>query len=206
MNNINLDQFTENETQETDTTSAIDKGLNIENLRLSQNFDELAGVKKPLTTVPHRKPGRHEFFRVKAEDGYCLETMILEMKGEQTSYLVDQTLWPSMAGELTPKVLLTCLNRQGVLFLWSARLPGQDGRQDPWSRSALEAAQMAKTNWIRLAANMSLGAYDIFVASSDLPDPVWPNVSFEEILGIAFRDQFIKSIEHPVIRQLRGEI
>lgn len=206
MNNIKLDQLTENETRGADTTSAVDNGFSIENLRLSQNFDELAGVKKPLTTVPHRKPGRHEFFMVMEKDEYCLETMILEMKGEQTSYLVDQKLWPSMAGELTPKVLLTCLNRQGVLFLWSARLPGQDGRLDPWSRSALEAAQMAKTNWVRLAANMSLGAYDIFVASSDLPDPVWPDVSFEEILVIAFRDQFIKSLDHPVIRQLRGEI
>jgi hypothetical protein len=38
----------------------------------------------------------------------------------------------------------------------------------------------------------------------DLPDPEWPEVSFQEILKIAFKDKIIQSIDHPVIQRLRG--
>ncbi len=51
---------------------------------------------------------------------------------------------------------------------------------------------------------MSLGAYEIFEAASDLPDPEWPEVTFQEVLEIAFRDRFIKDFDHPVLRRLRG--
>ena len=46
-------------------------------------------------------------------------------------------------------------------------------------------------SWVRVTANMSLGAYEIFEASGDLPEPVWPDFSFQEILKIAFRDRIV---------------
>ena len=60
---------------------------------------------------------------------------------------------------------MTAINRQGVLFLWPIRLPGADGKLDDWSRSAMDAADEAKSRWVRITANMSLGAYDVAVAS-----------------------------------------
>ena len=45
------------------------------------------------------------------------------------------------------------------------------------------------TRWIRVKANMSLRAYEIFQAESAIPDPVWPDLSFEEIYRIAFKDR-----------------
>ena len=40
---------------------------------------------------------------------------------------------------------MTAINRQGVLFLWPIRLPGADGKIDDWSRSAMDAADEAKS-------------------------------------------------------------
>lgn len=60
--------------------------------------------------------------------------------------------------------------------------------------------------WTRSAANMSLGAYEASTAPQGVPDPVWPELSFSEVLKIAFRDQFIGTIDHPVLRRLRGEL
>ena len=114
------------------------------------------GVKKALLTVPVRKPNRQEFIRVHPGEDWRLETVILELKEERESYLVDRNLWGELPGELIPKVLFTVINRQGVLTLWPIRLPGEDGRHDAWNRSALEAAGMAQEQWIRMAANMSL--------------------------------------------------
>jgi hypothetical protein len=52
---------------------------------------------------------------------------------------------------------------------------------------------------------MSLGAYEIFEAMGKLPEPEWPDLTFEQILEIAFRDRFISDLNHPVLRRLRGE-
>jgi hypothetical protein len=52
---------------------------------------------------------------------------------------------------------------------------------------------------------MALGAYDVFQATGDLPEPEWPGLPFRELLRVAFRDRFIQSEDHPVLRRLRGE-
>jgi hypothetical protein len=120
---------------------------------------------------------------------------------------VGKTLWPDLAAEATfsPRVLFTAVNRQGVLFLWVIRLPRPDGRVDEWSRTALEAAERATKGWVRVAANMALGAYDVFEAGGQLGEPQWPAVPFSDLLRIAFRDRFIDALDHPVLRRLRGE-
>ena len=157
-----------------------------------------------LVTVPVRKPNRQEFVRVNSDASYRLETLVLEFKEERETYLVAPELWPEISTELVPKTLLTTINRQNVLTLWPIRLPGPDGRQDAWSQSAQEASSMAIGRWVRVAANMSLGAYEVFEASGDIPDPEWPDVTFEAILNIAFRDRYVQDLNHPALRRLRG--
>ncbi len=179
--------------------------FDISRLRLTQDFGASIGVKKLLTTVPVRKPGKQDFVRVHPDEGWRLQTAVLELKEEREIYLVDQPLWNELVGEISPRILFTAVSRQGVLFLWPVRLPGEDGRIDNWSRSALDAAEKAMDRWVRVSANMSLGAYEIFEAVADIPEPEWPEVSFQEVLEIAFRDRFITDFDHPVLRRLRGE-
>jgi hypothetical protein len=139
-------------------------------------------------------------------EDYRLETTLLEFKEDRENYLVDPSLRHELAREIVPKVLYSVTNRQGVFTLWPIRLPGEDGRLDEWNRSAMEGAQKAQRHWVQVASNLSLGAYDVFEARADLPEPVWPELSFPEILTIAFKDRFITDLDHPVIRRLRGEL
>ena len=180
--------------------------LNLERLKLIQNFAANAGVKKALTMVPVRKPNRQEFVRTHPDDAYHYSTGILELKEERESYLVDPDLCPELPGEIVPKILLTTISKQGVLTIWPIRLPGEDGRMNPWHQSAMEAAQLAQSQWVRVAANMSLGGYETFIATGDLPEPEWPDKSMQEIMDIAFKDRYINAIDHPVIRRLRGAV
>ena len=173
-------------------------------LRLSQNFAGSTGVKKHYTTIPVRKPGRQDFIRTNPDPAYRLETAVLELKEERETYLVDPSLWNELPGELIPKLLITYINRQKVLCLWPIRLPGPDGRIDEWNSSALEASEMAQNKWVRLSANMSLGAYEIFSATGDIPEPEWPELTFEEILKIAFKGRYIDNLDHPVVQRLLG--
>jgi hypothetical protein len=181
--------------------------FDLSSLRLSQDFAEAAGVKPLITTIPVRKPSKEWFVRTNPDSSYRLQTAVLELKEDLETYLVAASLWPELASEPTfaPRMLVTTVNRQGVLFLWPIRLPGPDGRLDDWSRSALEAADKASSRWIRVTANMSLQAYQIAVATGLASEPAWPDMSFQEIIKIAFRDKMISDRSHPVLRRLRGE-
>ncbi len=186
------------------TTIEQDDRFSIENQRLSQDFTSMAGVKKRLTQVPIRKPNRQDFVRVHPGEAYQYRTMVLELKEERETYMVAQDLWAELPGELTAKLLAAAINRQGVVFIWPIRLPGEDGRIDSWNESALEAATLAQTSWIHVAANMSLGGYEIFEASGDLPDPKWPEEPFQTLISIAFKNRCIGNLDHPAIKRLRG--
>ena len=125
-------------------------------------------------------------------------------------YLVAPGVRSALTGESTfgVRLLVTCITRRGQLFLWPLKLPRTDGAGggDSWNRSALEAASRGQKRWVRVSANMSLQRYDIVEAPGDLEEPEWPDMTFQEILEIAFRDRLIDSLDHPVLRRLRGEI
>ena len=177
-------------------------------LRLSQDFSASIGVKKALLTVPVKKPTNSWWVRVHPEPAYRLQTGVIELKEDRELYLVLPALWPELAAErmFKPKLLVTAVNRQGVVFLWAANLPRSDGRADEWSRTALEALDLAGKQWVRLVANMSLGAYEVYTAAGELGDPVWPDLQFRDLLHIAFKDRYITDRSHPVLRRLRGEV
>jgi hypothetical protein len=176
-------------------------------LRLDQSFSaDACGVKKLLNVVPVRKPGKQDFIRVHPDPAYRLgPAAILELKDDREIYLVTPQMTTELPGEFTMATLFTTITRQGVLSVWPVRLPDPAGRTNEWHRSAAEAAELAKDKWLRISANMSLGAYDTFVAIGDLPEPVWPDLAFAEILRIAFRDRLVDRNDHPLIARLRGE-
>jgi hypothetical protein len=176
-------------------------------LRISGAAAESIGVKRAILTVPVRKPGQ-EFVRVHPDEAFALPTTILELKADREIFLVSPSLRDALAAEsaMSVRMLFTTISRQGDLFLWPVRLPAPTGRVDNWSVSAMEAAQLARKSWVRVQAKMSLGAYEVFEATGDLPAPEWPSLSFAEILKIAFKDRLIDALDHPVLRQLRGEV
>jgi len=177
-----------------------------ENLRLDPSYADTVGVKKLLLTVPVRKPNRDEFVRVHPDAAYRLEpAALIELKSEREIYILTPEMAHALPDEFSPAVLYTTISRQGVLFLWPVKLPGVDGRENEWHRSAREAAEKAKSDWVRIKANMNLGAYDVSVAKGELPEPEWPESSFPEILQIAFRDRYVDTAEHPLIKRLFGE-
>jgi len=186
---------------ETNNNSPFDPA----NLRLSQNFGASAGVKKLTTTIPVRKPGKQDFVRVHPDPAYQIETAVLEFKEERETFLVAPELRDELLGELTPKALFTTINRQKVVSLWPIILPGEDGRINSWSESAMDAATLGQKKWVRVSANMSLGAYDVFEATGEIPEPEWPELDLGQILEIAFKGRFIKDSDHPALKRLRGE-
>jgi hypothetical protein len=175
-------------------------------LRLNDDWADAIGVKRVILSIPHRKPDKSWWIRAHPSADYRLQTAVIELREERELYLVAPSLLPDLVGESTlrPKLLVTAINRQGVLFLWEVNLPQGDGRVDDWTRTMLEAVNMATTQWVRVQANMHLGAYDVAYTDKP-PEPKWPEMSFRDILRTSFKDLRIDSLDHPVLRQLRGE-
>lgn len=187
-----------------DPTNPFD---NLLALRLNQSYADTVGVKKLLTTVPVRKPNRQDFVRVHPDAGYRLTpAAIIEVREDREVYLVTPNMAQVLPGEFSTVTLFTTINRQGTLQLWPVKQPGPDGKHNEWHRSAAGAAERAMNKWVRVTASMSLGAYEIFEASGDLPEPVWPDVSFQEILKIAFREYLVDRAEHPLVQRLLGVV
>jgi hypothetical protein len=172
-------------------------------LRLDQSYTEAAvGVRKVLGTVPVRKPNKTDFFRV--HPAHSLDCFAVELKEEREVYFITPALAQMVVEFCEPVRLRLCVTRQATAFLWPIKLPKEDRRVDEWRRSAAEAAHLAETRWIRLAADMHLGAYQTFEAVADLGDPRWPSEPWAEVVKVALRDRRIDSEDHAVIRQLLG--
>jgi hypothetical protein len=186
------------------TPAAPPDPFDIAGLRINPSFIETASVTKLLTTVPVRKPGKQDFIRVRPEAEYREMLAMIDLKDDREDFLVVPGLLPDLAGEVVFKTVFTAINRQGTPFLWPVPLPMADGRQNDWWRSAREAAEKAMTCWVRVKADMNLGAYVTFVAENVTAEPEWPELSFQELLRIAFRDRIITSLDHAVVKRLRG--
>ena len=111
---------------------------------------------------------------------------------------------PELQGECFFATLFIAISRTGVLFMWPVKVPAPTAGSIEWHTSAAMAAQYAMKSWVRVKSNMDLGAYEIFEAEGSIPDPIWPDLSFDEIFRIAFKDRIIRSLDHPVVKRLRG--
>jgi hypothetical protein len=93
----------------------VDNPFDPERLRISQDFSAAIGVKKALLTIPIRKPDRQSFIRVHPDPAYRVEVAMLELKEDREIFLVDRSLVSELPGEVSARLLLTAINRQGVL-------------------------------------------------------------------------------------------
>jgi hypothetical protein len=177
----------------------------VNSLRLPQDFAATVGVKPLLVNVPVTKPRKGWFVRTRPGDKWRVRVGMIVLKEEGESYVVDPKLAADLPDDVVQYELVVAVNRHGLVFLWSLRLPNST-RHDSWADSAIAASQHAEANWVRITANMHLGAYEVGVATGRLPEPEWPEHSFDELFAIAFRGRVIDAIDHPVIQKLKGAL
>jgi hypothetical protein len=175
-----------------------------------EGLDDI-GVEKVLLTVPVRKPKRTEFFRVHPSSDYSLDVAVLIREDgiDREAYLIAPSLRAELVDNLQHVRLFTCVTKRGTVFLWPARLPDSEaagGGGRAWHTSALEVAEEARKSWVRMQGDRELGAYVMHRARGDLGEPAWPVRTFKELLKIAFKERFIDTAFHDVIRELNGEL
>jgi hypothetical protein len=165
-----------------------------------------AAAEKVLVKIAVRKPNRQEFFRTRAGQEHQLTCAVVELKDEREIYPVAPEIFHLIAQETRLVTIRLCVNVGGVPFLWAVPAPTPDGRKNAWHETAREAAEMAETNWIRMMADMGAGMYSIYRGNAQLAEPSFPDKSLRDLLSLAFKDDgLIETLDHPVLKRLRGE-
>ena len=203
MTNPNLKNAKiEPETEPTvEPVADIDPVINVEALRIPLDFETIS-VKKLLLTVLIRRPKRQYFIRVCADASYWIPVAVIEMDDEV--YAVSPALVEALGDDVKRVRLHLAIERGGTVFFWPIALPGPDGRRSSWAQSAQEAAMQAVKQWVRVKANRSGGCYDVDAAAAEIPEPEWPDKTPDELVALAFKGKFINSVDHPIVRRLRG--
>lgn len=175
-------------------------------LALPQDFDAAIGLETHVHTVPVKKPSKLTYIRVHPSPEYRMAIAILIDEIGET-YAVHPKVLASVADEVKPTMLYTAVDEVGNAFLLPVGLPGSDGRTNAWWQSAHAGAAQAQTEWVRIVADKLAGFYKTKPSKVDKGAPKWPEMTFEELLNMAFNDgRLIDTLDHPVIRRLNGEV
>jgi hypothetical protein len=183
--------------------TAAEVFADMEKLRAEQETPLIETVEH-LVNVAVRKPKSGEFIRRNPAPEMSLQVTIYEDRDDQVVYFVVPEMRPLLGEQLRSVMLATCINQAGMVFLWPIRLPGEIGATRAWAESALRAATLATTKWVRLIGEIKAGAYRVFSAQGELPEPIWPERTLQDYLVVAFEGRIIDDPQHDVILRLRG--
>jgi hypothetical protein len=175
-------------------------------IRLNGSGGEGIVFKKPITAVPVRSPSRKTWFRCHPDPEHKIEVGIFEEEATGEKYLLSgPAVYAALEGLYQPVLLRTARTSERVLFLMLSKLPREDGLGANWALSAAAAGDRAVHVWVRMQANLGMGAYELYEASGTIPEPEWPTESLQELMRIAFHNRVINGVDHPVVRKvLRG--
>lgn len=186
------------------TAALSNVGLDLETQRLPQDFHLAVAVRKVLDMIPVRKPHKQEFVRTRPGPEWRIQVLVIRIKNPDEYYLVAPEFWNELSQELVPVELVLAISTTGNVMLVPIPIASDEGRRNLWASSLASAMARAQTNPVRLRANTDQGFYDYLEALEAHPEPEWPTLSMREIVLLAFKDKFIKTLDHPIVKLLQG--
>ena len=169
-------------------------------------------VKRTLR-IKAKKPNPRRFIRVHSEMVAQVAIFIDpndEESFEREPYVVLGEVAEELGGDdVVTNTVYVYAYRTGSLGLWLCPMPREGFRRgDVWATTRLEVAEKAKATWLRCHQSDDGEGYAYTEPVDVFPEPQWDRWlrgrSMLQLLGIAFKDRVIDSLEHPVIREFDG--
>jgi hypothetical protein len=151
---------------------------------MSANQVSADGAPKPpprVTALAVRKPNDQEYIRVRP--GVELFFRLFKLKGSGRLYLFRPEVEPYLNARHVRqyRLVLALPLRAVVPFVWALAVP-QDDMGYSWHASADAVARDAERVWMRISADLGGGVYVGAAAEGALPEPVWPEQDFGELV------------------------
>ncbi len=119
-------------------------------------------------------------------------------------YVATDAVRPELERFIKPhRVVVGVTYHDKVEFLWARAVGGGD---NTWNASIMRAMDRCETHWAAIESDLVLGEYKINVAprSEQWGEPKWLDRTLENVLGLAFRDRIINSMDHDIAKRLLG--
>ena len=150
-------------------------------------------------SIECRDPRPDEWFRVRPGVERGASTLALRDAGTGDLYLVTRDLWQALQPLLMPVCLRACINIDGGVFLWAIAIPAVEGGPELQTTPACVVADLAEKTWCRVVFDADLQQYITSTKSRSVPNSLWPDVSFLDLVQAAFGGRVITSLDHPII-------
>jgi hypothetical protein len=195
-------------TEPEEKTPAQPDAYDMASLLLDPEDGDDLGLTHETVSVGFCKPKSSWWFRVYPEPPKIVRLLTVEEEGElgKEQYLIAPALarHPKLAMERAMRRarLYRCINRAGEIFLWPVKMAGPDGKLDRWNSDAHLIAEIATKEWVRMSPGESTYLKTTCPLATDLAEPSWPGMPFDEVMQLALRERVITSIDHPVLQKL----
>jgi hypothetical protein len=187
--------------------------LNLAEYRIDISQLESNVSAAPLS-IPVDKPGEFEWFQTHHDPAYrpalpCIDFEPPGARGREL-HMIHPNMLPFFQRINSKSVamyqLYFLMNRIGAPRICPVKLPGADGKHNQWHRTRHAAVEKGIGAWVRMWAG-PLG-YEWMPAPITYPDPIWPDLTMDEILTIAFGSlgRVINSEDHGVVQIIKGNL
>jgi hypothetical protein len=159
--------------------------------------------RKQQTVIPVRKPSKKQFVRTHSSADFradSMPTIVDEATGDVYLLGADFDLPVDIENKVDMVNIAAAITADGSLFLWFYK-----NSTNSWSESARIAIREAARRWVRVLPDKSSNGYLLEAPMVAPADPVWPPMTFTEMLATAFGAKYIDSLQHPLIKKLRGD-
>jgi hypothetical protein len=194
-----------------DAAHGLDDFDNLDDFALEQDFNPGAvEVDQPISC---RRPGPYDYFRVNPDPAMTATMGFVELPDERDElYVVKKNMAAIFGSRVSLRQVFVYQTASGRLALWACKLPrtesGRRGGGDKYNKTALKAADMAKSEWVMILSDQDEKCYRIFTppSSSKVVEPDWTKCpSLNELMRRAFGDgHVVKDDSHPLVRRLRN--
>jgi len=177
------------------------------NLGISTDYAAAINVKPSTKPFELRKPNDQEFVRSSPRENHHLVVgSIADKQDVGKVYIVASALLDPVKAEFARAVrgveLVLAHSLAGASIVWPVPLAeDRGGKRNSTQRAACE---QSKTRWVNMASEK--GQYEITTVNN--PREVdWDSFPpFRDVLRQAASERLIDSMDHPLLRKLRGEI
>ncbi len=178
---------------------------------LRSKSDVLKGVYSDPSRVPiWDKPEPNIWVRVRPGEEYTDVLDLLVAKNASNNsdrnplYVATDAVRPELERFIKPvRVAVGITYHDKLQFLWARVLCASS---NSWTDSVMLAMDKAQTDWLSLEVDHVHDEYTRHIAprSKEWGEPKWKDQSLEDVLGLAFRDRVIDSLDHVVAKRLLG--
>ena len=153
------------------------------------------------TTVPVRTADKQWWFRTHRDPAMQVPVDLLVVtsgKDEGTYFLDPEVEFPDELDQyIVPAILTRAITHDGMEFFFLAKQSDRSPKQ-----STRRIVNEARNAWIKMRWNATSKGYDFEYARQLRREPEWSDKSLDELLEMAFGDNYITRVDHEVVNRL----